>query len=225
MEIETFICSGKSVTLYKSEQPNRPLVVLNNYDGDGAPVTAALREIAAPDCNLLSVGDLNWNHDMTPWYCPPLSARDAPCTGGADAYLRLLLEEILPEAKGRTKGVPPYTGIAGYSLAGLFAVYALYRCDAFSAAASVSGSLWFPGFRDYVLAHDLRRTPRRVYLSLGDREARTKNRLLRTAQSSTEEIAAHYAQLGLPVTWELNPGNHFKDAPRRSAKGIKAILE
>jgi hypothetical protein len=46
-----------------------------------------------------------------------------------------------------------------------------------------------------------------------------------TVQRNTEELVDHYKSLGLEVTWELNPGNHFKDAALRSAKGIKAILE
>ena len=61
--------------------------------------------------------------------------------------------------------------------------------------------------------------------ALGDREARTRNSVLMTVQRNTEELAEHYRRLGLDVTWELNPGNHFKDAALRSAKGIKAILE
>ena len=32
----------------------------------------------------------------------------------------------------------------------LFALYTLYQADVFSRAACISGSLWFPGFREYV---------------------------------------------------------------------------
>jgi phosphopentomutase len=67
--------------------------------------------------------------------------------------------------------------------------------------------------------------PDKLYLSLGDKEARTGNMLLKTVQDNTEQIVSHYRQLGLDVTWELNPGNHFRDAALRSAKGIRAILE
>ena len=70
----------------------------------------------------------------------------------------------------------------------------------------------------------MKRPPGKVYLSLGDREAKTKNKLLRTVQDNTESLAGHYQSLGLSVIWELNPGNHFQDAARRSAKGILAIL-
>lgn len=225
MSKQTFKLDGKSATMYLGKQKESPLILLNNYSDDGESVVRAMREINTPDCNLLVVGDLNWDHDMTPWYCPPLSKNDTPCTGGADEYLDLLLTEILPKAKELIDGTPSFIGIAGYSLAGLFALYASYQCDAFDRVASMSGSLWFPDFKEYALRHDMHKRPSKLYLSLGDREAHTRNSVLMTVQRNTEELAEHYRSLGLNVTWKLNPGNHFKDAALRSAKGIKAILE
>lgn len=225
MSKQTFKLDGKSATMYLGKQKESPLILLNNYSGDGESVVRAMREINTPDCNLLVVGDLNWDHDMTPWYCPPLSKNDTPCTGGADEYLDLLLTEILPKAEELISGTPSFIGIAGYSLAGLFALYASYQCDAFDRVASMSGSLWFPDFKEYALTHEMRKRPAKLYLSLGDREANTRNSVLMTVQRNTEELAEHYRSLGLDVTWELNPGNHFKDAALRSAKGIRAILE
>ena len=224
MDIQKFQMNQKQVTLYRASAPGCPLVVLNTYTGDGSSVADALTRLNAPEHDLLVVGGLDWNHDMCPWKCLALSKSDTPCTGGADEYLSLLLNEILPEAKQMLSGEPAFTAITGYSLAGLFAVYALYQTDIFDRAASMSGSLWFPDFTDYVFKHEMLRKPEKLYLSLGDREANTKNRMLMTVQRNTEELVDHYKNLGLAVTWELNPGNHFKDAALRSAKGIKAIL-
>ena len=224
MNIEKFRSGGKTATLYLCEQDDRPLIFLNNYSGSGASVVEELKSLTSPDCNLLVVGNLNWNHDMTPWYCPPLFENDAPCTGGADEYLDLLLTEIIPKAKERINGEPLLLGIAGYSLAGLFAVYAMYRTDVFDRVASVSGSLWFPDFKEYCMNHEIKRKPNKLYLSLGDREAKSKNKVLGIVQDNTEALAAYYKALGIDVTWELNPGNHFKDAALRSAKGIMAIV-
>lgn len=224
MDIKKYTAEGREVTLYMAASENRPLVVLNNYSGDGGSVVEALGEMKCPDFNLLCVGNLKWNHDMTPWHCPPLSSEDDPCTGGADDYLQLLISDILPEAKELVRGVPSHIGIAGYSLGGLFALYACYNCDVFDRAAIVSGSLWFPDFKDYVFSHSMKKIPDKIYLSLGDAEAKTKHPMLKTVQENTEEIVGHYKKLGLNVTWELNPGNHFKNAALRSAKGIMAIL-
>ena len=76
-----FSVSGKEVTLYPAMQADRPLIVLNTYTGDGESVMRELNKTGAEDINLLVVGNLDWNHDMTPWYCPPLSADDTPATG------------------------------------------------------------------------------------------------------------------------------------------------
>ena len=224
MEMETFEAGGKQADLYRSAESNSPLILLNSYSDEGASVMRALREIGAPDCSLLVISSLNWDHEMSPWYCPPVMGDGTPFTGGADEYLNLLLTRILPEARSMLQDSPRFIGIAGYSLAGLFALYAMYRCDAFDRAASMSGSLWFPDFREYALTHGMKKRPDKIYLSLGDKEAKARNALLKTVQDNTEQIVSHYRQLGLDVTWELNPGNHFRDAALRTAKGIRAIL-
>ena len=46
---------------------------------------------------------------------------------------------------------------------------------------------------------------------------------LREVQENTEIIVEHYKSNELDVTFEMNPGNHFKDVAIRSAKGILAI--
>ncbi len=224
MKVRRFTVDGREVTLYPANSSARPLIILNTYTGDGSSVAEELLSQDAPEHNLLVIGGLDWNHDMCPWECPALSKNDAPCTGGADEYLDLLLTMILPEAKQMLSGEPTFTAITGYSLAGLFAMYALYRTDAFDRAASMSGSFWFPGFMEFVFEHEMLVKPDRLYLSLGDKEARTRHPLLKTVQLNTEAIAEHYRLQGIDVTLEMNDGNHFKEPALRSAKGIKAIL-
>ena len=221
---ERFQAGGKEISLYISDKRDCPLIVLNTFEGGGAQVLAEARKMGGGDFSLLSVGGLDWNRDMSPWECAPVMAQDEGYAGGADSYLSLLLEEILPEGLKRLPESPSWTGIAGYSLAGLFALYALYRTDTFARAASMSGSLWFPGFGDFVRSHDMKRAPEKLYLSLGDKEAKTRNPYLKTVQENTEAVVQLYRDMGLDVTWELNPGNHFRDAELRSAKGILGIL-
>ena len=88
----------------------------------------------------------------------------------------------------------------------------------------MSGSLWFPGFKEYVHCQTLKKTPDKIYISLGDTEERTTNPVLRTVRDVTENICSHYRDLDIDVTWELNRGNHFKGISRRIAKGILSIL-
>ena len=223
------IIAGKSITLYTTSRLDRPLVVLNAHSGDGSGVWEELLKMAdtAGFCdsgtNLLVVSGLDWNRDMTPWPCPPLYKNGESFAGGADEYLKLLVSEIIPHAKEHVCGEPSKTCIAGYSLAGLFALYAAYRCDAFDRAASMSGSLWFPGFIDFAKELDMKKVPDKIYLSLGDKEAKTRNPLMQKVQENTEALAEYYRRLGIDVDFEMNPGNHFRDVELRCAKGIAAI--
>ena len=59
-----------------------------------------------------------------------------------------------------------------------------------------------------------------IYFSLGDREARTRNALLSTVEDKTGKVYDKYKNKGIETTFEMNPGNHFKDADLRLAKGI-----
>ena len=102
--------------------------------------------------------------------------------------------------------------------------YLLIR-DMFSRAVSASGSMWFPDFAEYTEKNQFCRRPDKVYFSLGDKEARTRNQLLSTVEDKTREIYGQYKDSDIDTVFEMNPGNHFKDADIRLAKGIAWILE
>ncbi len=218
-----FVADGLRAFLYTSA-PGVPLVVMNHFAGDGEAVARGLGDIGA-ECCLLVVSGVDWNRDMSPWASEPVMKGEAPFTGGAKEYLARLTGLILPEAKRMLGCKPPFTAIAGYSLAGLFALYSLYHCGVFSRAASASGSLWFPGFEEYVRTNEFHARPDRIYLSLGDKEAKTKNPALGSVQDKTERIASYYRSLGLDTEFELNPGNHFKDAEARCVKAVAALIK
>ena len=219
-----FNIKDKKITLYKSTDKNAPFIVFNTFEGDGEGVYKELQNMGCTFLNLLVVGNIDWNHDMSPWYMPSIYSKEKSFSGGADEYLRLLIDEILPKTKELIEGVPKFTGIAGYSLAGLFAVYAMYKTDVFDRVACMSGSLWFSNFIEYCKRNDFRKLPDKIYFSLGDKEANTRNPVLKTVQDKTIELSEYFKILGSEVIFELNPGNHFTDTILRSAKGIKAIL-
>lgn len=221
----SFMAEQKQVDVFPSADPGRPIVYLHTYGQEGRQVYQYLRQTDCPDFTLVAVSGLAWDHDMVPWDSPPLSEKSAPFTGGAEEHLGLLLNEIMPEAEKSLPGRPAWRGIAGYSLAGLFAVYALYRTGVFSRVASVSGSLWFPGIKEYIFSHQPVRKPDCVYFSLGDKEHRTRNPFMKCVQQNTGEIAAFYQKQGIDTLFQLNPGNHFKDSVQRTAAGIRWIIQ
>ena len=210
--------------IYPSTVPDCPIVYLNTVSAEGGCVREALLEMGCPDFSLVAISNLKWDHDMAPWAIPPISPKDTPCTGGADDYLCLLTEEIMPQAERAVPGYPSWRGLAGYSLAGLFAVYAMYRTDLFSRIASMSGSLWFPRFKEYAMSHEPKRAPDHLYLSLGDKEGKTRNEYLKAVQANTEELAALYRSRQIDTTFQVNPGNHFAEGVKRSALGIQWLL-
>lgn len=219
-----FQVADKEITVYPCAVPDRPAVYLNTFAGEGDKVYQALQKDGCPDFTFVAVSGLQWDHDMAPWDIPPISKNDTPCTGGADEYLRLLTTEMIPKAEELAAGCISWRGLAGYSLAGLFAVYSLYRTDVFSRIASMSGSLWFPGFEEYVYSHVMESCPEHLYLSLGDKECRTRNPYLKTVQERTESIRDFCIRKGIDTEFRLNPGNHYNDPVQRTAAGIAWII-
>ena len=219
-----FNIKDKEITLYKSVDTNAPLIVFNTFEGDGEDVYQALQNMGCTSFNLLVIGNIDWNHDMSPWYMPSIYSKEKSFSGGADGYLKLLIDEILPKAKELIEGEPEFIGIAGYSLAGLFAVYTMYKTDVFDRVACMSGSLWFSDFIEYCKSNDCMKLPDKIYFSLGDKEANTRNPILQTVEDNTRELSEYFKNLGSDVIFELNLGNHFTDTVLRTAKGIKAIL-
>lgn len=216
--------SDKMVDIFACEQDDCPVVYLNTFQEEGETVFRALRVACCPPLSLVAISGLDWSRDMTPWEIPPIFKGDTPCSGGADDYMKILTEQIVPFAEQEIGSVS-WRGIAGYSLAGLFALYSLYRTDIFARAASVSGSLWYPQFSDYALSHQMKRVPDRLYLSLGDKESKTRNPYLKTVQKNTQELAEFYQRQNIKTKFRLNAGNHYANAAERTAAGILWLSE
>lgn len=173
---------------------------------------------------LAAVDDIDWECDLSPWSAPRVFQGGADFMGGADAYLRELTDQIMPAVEETTGYTPCCRMIAGYSMAGLFALYALYRTGIFQRAASVSGSLWYDGFLGFMKENRPMKLPERVYFSLGNREKLTKNQRLATVHDCTAQAEKRMQDLGVSTLFERNEGNHFADVPERIVKGIRWIV-
>ena len=218
--MQPFAIGSKTVSIFPSLKTTAPIIYLNTFCGEGLKVYEAAQATGCPPFTLVAISDLDWNHDMVPWDSPPVFRNAESCTGGADDYLRHLTTEIIPTAEKELAGVPSWRGIVGYSLAGLFALYAIYRTDLFARVGSMSGSLWFPGMKEYLFSHKPKRQPDCIYFSLGDKESKTRNPVLRSVRQNTEEIQAFYQDKGIDTVFQLNPGNHYDHAAERTAAGI-----
>ena len=222
--MRTCLVNGKTVSIFPDNKSGSPVIYLNTVSNEGRQVYEAAQAAGCPPFTLVAISNLDWNHDMSPWDSPAAFRGGETFTGGADNYLRLLAEEIVPIVEKELPGPPVWRGIAGYSLAGLFALYAIYQTDMFSRVGCMSGSLWFPGFKEYIFSHEPKRRPDRIYFSLGDREAKTRNPVLKTVQENTEAIHAFFQAQGIDTAFQLNPGNHFVQGIERTAAGIRWLL-
>ncbi len=223
--METMRIADKAVRIFPARQAGSPLVIFHTVDDEGEKVYQAVKKETEIDFSFAVVGNLRWDDEMSPWEIPPLFKGDTPCTGGADVYMKELIQKILPEILGNLAGKPSYTALAGYSLAGLFAVYAMYHTDLFSRIASASGSFWYPDFMEYTKREELKRKPECIYFSLGDKEAKARNKILQSVEENTRALEKYYHEMGISTVMEMNPGNHFRNPEERMAKGIRWILE
>ena len=216
---------NRTVELFPSAAPGAPLVLLNGEAGEGEAVAKAVRDLTSADFTLAAVSGLDWGDDLTPWPAPPAARGMSPCAGLADAYLQQLAGRILPAIAAALPARPAYAALAGYSLAGLFAAWAVTQCSLFERVASVSGSLWYPDFVKYVAGNGPKSCVRRAYFSLGDAEPHTRNRAMRSVLEDTQQVEERFERSGVDTRFELNPGNHFTDEDLRTTRGIRWLLE
>ena len=214
----------KDISIFPAEEGDRPAIYLNALD-DGREVYDSLDTSIRSSFNLIVVSGLEWNRDMSPWSLGPVFKDGGAFSGGAIEYLKLLCTDLIPLAEKHINGRSSFRGIAGYSLAGAFALYSLYHTELFSAAASMSGSLWYPGLAEYIGSHQMPIQPNSIYISLGDRERRTGNPYMRSVQEDTESIVRSFREMGIRTRYVLEPGNHFQNAAKRTAAGIAWLLE
>ena len=202
-----------------------PLLVLHCFSEEEEAVVKLLKGKEYFSFPLLCINNLDWQKDMCPWDSPALINTEKDFIGGADEYLSLLEKEIIPKAVEIHGEEPSYYALAGYSLAGLFALYAGYRSSLFSRIASVSGSLWYPDFVSFAKEKKMLSKAEKLYLSLGTEEAKTKHAVLSTIERKTRELVEHYQSSGYCVNFELNPGNHFCEVEQRIEKAIRWIMK
>ena len=88
----------------------------------------------------------------------------------------------------------------------------------------MSGSLWLPGIKEFCKENAMKILPEKLYLSIGDKESKTRHPILKTMQENTEDLLKYFKSMGIETTYEVNPGNHFQDVNLRCAEGIWELL-
>lgn len=158
-----------------------------------------------------------WARALMPWHDDAV-ARDEEVGLHAADTLRFILQTLLPWLRcmfGNLRCV-----IGGYSLGGLFALWAASETDAFCGVAAASPSLWVDGWADFAASHHIK--AQCAYISLGDREEHCRNRRMkRIGDCVRAEHKLLLAQLGSAgTTLEWNSGGHFGEEAERTARAF-----
>lgn len=237
--------SGLSVHTQISSVAGAPIVYLLGDMADHSPVQVP------EGVSLVSVGVDLWEENFSPWCAPRVFAKGPNFGDGAQKTLDTLINQVIPWAESELSEPPAYRVLVGYSLAGLFSLWAGVSPQLSDAAApqvargvargsqldapattfqrigAVSGSFWFPGLLDYV---DQQLSGGAVglthaYLSLGDREARTPNPQIMHVRENAELLASKLESAGITSMFELNRGNHFQNVEGRMQKALDWLVK
>ncbi len=174
---------------------------------------AGLQRLTDVDFSLIAVKVDRWNSDLSPWKAPAVFGDEGFGDGAGET-----LANIMPLCGNGDKTY--YLG--GYSLAGLFSLWAAYQTDVFAGIAAASPSVWFPGFVDYMKEHTIQSPA--VYLSLGDKEEKSRNPVMAKVGDCLRDGYAWLSEQGVRCTLEWNKGGHFKEPENRMARAFAWVL-
>ena len=241
------IISGLSIYTQMSSVAGAPVVYLLGDMADNSPVQVPV------GVSLVHIGVDLWEENFSPWCAPRVFAKGPNFGNGAQKTLETFINQVIPWAESELREPPAYRALVGYSLAGLFSLWAgvsqqvargcqpddalsqpgpssqpyAIPTPTFQRIGAVSGSFWFPGLLDYV---DQQLSGGVVglthaYLSLGDREERTPNPQIMHVRENAEFLASKLESAGIISTFELNRGNHFQNVEGRMQKALDWLVK
>lgn len=209
------------VTVYT--EPNAECIIVQPVDSHDMEEMAneieyIERNSARRFC-LAAVKIKKWNDELTPWEAPPVFGK-IPFGNGAAQTLDFICRHLVPSLQQECKCNDVYLG--GYSLAGLFALWASCQTAMLRGVVAASPSVWYKDWLEYSrqnpsLAH-------KIYLSLGDRESHSKNKLMATVADAINKQKDILDAQQKDCTLEWNQGNHFTDNGERTAKGFVWLM-
>ena len=203
----------------------RTVILLLGGDSEGESTEEIIQEVS----RITGRGDFclavmlvqDWNDELAPWTAPPVFGKQGFGNGAAET-LKKIREEVLPPLRQEEQGQEREGYLCGYSLAGLFSLWAGYQTGEFAGIIAVSPSVWYPGWLEYAGNHKLQ--TEKVYLSLGDREEKARNRTLAQVGFAIREMDRILEEAQVSHCLEWNEGNHFVDSEKRIARGISWML-
>ena len=170
-----------------------------------------LKEISEKhNISIAIIEDVNWNDDLTPWPADGVFKKAKPFGGKATSFLNKLTYEIIPEIE-RDMGIAyAERTLLGVSLSGLFAVWTAFNTDTFTNIISISGSLWYDGFVEWMKEQTPSPQLKKVCMFLGEKEKNSKEKRMATVEERSLAAADILkAKSQAAISFELVEGTHF----------------
>jgi len=211
---------GRLCILYQDEAATHLLIQpIDEYDLELLDQEIeAIKKLSDKPFSLVAFMIKDWNQELTPWAAPAVFGK-VPFGNGAEKTLEFITSRLLPEVQENI----PHLILGGYSLAGLFALWSGYQTDKFDGIVAASPSVWFPKWIEY--ATDNKPLAKSIYLSLGDKEEKAKNPVMaQVGNAIRRQNELLTGQMDNTIL-EWNPGNHFVDSEKRTAKGFAWVMD
>jgi len=176
--------------------------------------------------SIVVIEDVNWNDDMTPWAAEGVFKKAKPFGGRATSFLDKLTNEIIPKTEKNLGVEDAERTIMGVSLSGLFAVWAGFNTDVFTNIISISGSLWYVGFTEWMNEHAPSPKLKKVCMLLGEKEKNAKDKRMATVEEKTLSAANILkSKSQAAVLFELVEGTHFSPILPRLERAFEVVCE
>lgn len=173
---------------------------------------------------IVVIPDVNWNDDLTPWPAEGVFKKAKPFGGQTAAFLDKLTNEIIPEIEKKLGIEDAERTIMGVSLSGLFAVWACFNTNAFANVISISGSLWYDGFIEWIEKQTPSSRLKKVCMLLGEKEKNSKDKRMATVEERTLAAANILkSKSQADVLFELVEGTHFSPILPRLDRAFEVV--
>lgn len=200
--------------------PSAPVIYLIDSPEHPFDATTLQQERTA---TIVTVPVTDWNAALTPWQASGIYRGEPNFGGQGQRTLSELVGTLIPAVEADEGLSPTGRAICGYSLGGLFALYALTHCEAFVACACLSGSVWYEGWVEHLGELPLDLAGHFAYLSIGTKERKAARPILKTVQDRMEQCVGILQQAGCQVEYRTSPGNHMQHVSARLAAGLSAL--
>jgi predicted alpha/beta superfamily hydrolase len=217
--IEQLLIGGRTCRLFGSDRPGCILIQPSARHENATLDTEAqkIAQLSQVPFVLATIELDDWMLDLMPWPDGNISREPEAGRHGQDT-LQYVLLSLIPELRHRFGPLPIIFG--GYSLGGLFALWASAQTDSFKAVAAASPSVWIKDWIPFARKHAPMADA--VYLSLGDQEEHVKNQAIaRVGDNLRMQYTLLQEQLGpahCTLVWEQ--GGHFNDNEGRLARAF-----